>query len=218
MTVEYSATEEGFKKNFIGNISSEYLTKSNLKYYLALAKNLYKLTASLGHKDDFFTAEKNIDFFEIGIRNNGYNCTFFDKFSVNYEFFNKIPKHYRIVIYDSDKKRYTVVKQNFLKNSNDAKTKSSFLPNFIHSVDSALLRIITVFNQKNEGYATVHDAFLVPSQESFIFKDHVNFCIKLDTFFVFNFEKKDCFDETSVKNIKFYNEKIEKSYCFFIVS
>jgi len=56
------------------------------------------------------------------------------------------------------------------------------MPNFIHGIDGAIVRMVLFYNTTNSHYFTVHDEFWIPYQEVFVFKDLINAVTKREFF------------------------------------
>jgi hypothetical protein len=75
----------------------------------------------------------------------GYFLDLFDGFRVPYGFFKKSNIDRRVVYYDDNKKRFTQTLATYETSICQIRTKTSFDPNFIHSIDAAIVRLNTLY-------------------------------------------------------------------------
>lgn len=96
--------------------------------------------------------------------------------------------------------------------ANERLTLRAFTPNFVHSIDGSVVRLVVRFNHPVRGLKTVHDEYWVPYLEAMIFKDIVNSAIKVNTYPI-----KYNLAPTSINDLELINEKIKPLFNFFVI-
>lgn len=96
--------------------------------------------------------------------------------------------------------------------TNEKLTVRAFTPNFVHSIDASIVRLVVKFNHPVRGLKTVHDEYWVPYLEVMIFKDTINKAIKVNTY-----PTKRNLAPTRISDLELINDKIEHLYNFYVI-
>ena len=220
MTEQYSVKYLSFFKYFETQIlQSEYAeffnkNKENINIVMQL---FYNFNNFLTNSEEF-ASNLTFELFYENISSKGFRLTMFDGFKVDLGFFEKTQSDSRITLNfknTEDKTvRNTIVRNVYSDSISIRNTLSALRPHFIHAVESASLRVVNITKFGDDSYFTIHDCYLIPFQEHFIFIDQINEVMK------FGFLKE--LDEKDLNNINIINnfvrnKEILNFYNYFII-
>jgi len=206
MTVQYNVSFFNFKGYFEKEIKKskffdDYINKK--QKYIFVLQFFYFFIKNINNFEEF-KCNKLTSSAYIEIKENDFILRFFDNFKVPFAFFKQAKTDKRIIYYDNNKVRHTKSVILYEDNPDNDKTKRAFDPNFIHSIDASIVRLYNCYSESKNGIITIHDEYLIPYQESLIFKDKMNIILKLDFF------DKPSFKDIS--NLSTRDHKVTKSY------
>lgn len=228
MTTQYNCSLRSFLDYIFASFKSvtdkKYLKNNEFKLKIIL-KIFYYFCNNFNNFDKLKTLNDK-ESLKLKMKKKNYRWKFFDGFIVDFAYFKDSNEDLRIVFLTTPESKSGLVKRITTKDINGIKiycqigTEISSTPNSTHSLDSSLIRVISLCEYRfycNNNLFTIHDEYWLPFQNSLYFKDLVNCVIKIKLNHKINFSSIFTLKDLENDESLLIDKRLKGSFNFFVI-